>query len=172
MNQRVWSALGLGILGLFALTFTACRPALIVLPPHIHSVALDIVDNHTAKYGLEALTTQSVLREFQTDGRLSLVDEKRADLLVRLSIRQFEREVLLTDKDTNRPQQYRLSIKYDLTAVDQIDHKPLFEDKGRVRSVLYYTSDYIGAIVETEEQALQRLSDDLANSLVRRVIEG
>jgi hypothetical protein len=41
-----------------------------------------------------------------------------------------------------------------------------------VRSVLFYTADYPGAIVETEDQALTRLSEDLALSLVRRVIEG
>lgn len=162
-----WGALLLVLLGL-----GGCRPAVIILPPHIHSVALTAVDNRTSQYGLEALCTQSVMRQFQTDGRLVLVSEEKADLLVKVSIRQYQRDVLIADPKTNRPQQYRLSIQYDLTAVDEIDRKPLFEDKGRVRSVLFYTADYPGAAAETEDQALQRLMDDLAYSLVRRVIEG
>jgi hypothetical protein len=149
-----------------------CRPATIILPPHIHSVGLAVVENQTTQYGLDAICTQAVIRQFSTDGRFLLVTDNQADLVVKMVIRKFERDILLTDVNTNRPQQYRLSIQYDLTATDQIDQRPLFEDRGRVRSVLYYTADYQGAIVETEDQAITRLSEDLALSLVRRVIEG
>jgi hypothetical protein len=149
-----------------------CHPATIILPPHIHTVGLAVVENQTSQYGLEALFTQKVMRQFQTDGRFSLVSDNQSDLVVKLVIRKYEKDILLTDTATNRPQQYRLSVQYDLTATDQIDQRPLFEDKGRVRSVLFYTADYPGAIVETEDQALTRLSEDLALSLVRRVIEG
>jgi len=159
----------------FALTlmgFLGCRPATIILPPHIHSIGLAVVENRTSQYGLEGLCTQAVLRQLQADGRFQLDSDLKADLVVKMVIQKYQREVLLTDAASNRPQQYRLSILYDLTAIDQIDQRPLFEDKGRVRSVLYYTADYPGAIVETEDQALNRLSGDLATSLVRRVIEG
>jgi hypothetical protein len=159
-------------LGLILAGFIGCRPATIILPPHIHSIGLAVVGNQTSQYGLEALCTQAVLRQLQADGRFPLDSDLKADLVVKMVIRQYQREILLTDPTTNRPQQYRLSIQYDLTATDQIDQRPLFEDKGRVRSVLYYTADYPGAIVETEDQALTRLSEDLATSLVRRVIEG
>ena len=158
---------GLTLSGLFG-----CHPATIILPPHIHTVGLGIVNNRTSQYGLESLCTQQVLQELQADGRLRVDSDKSADLVVQLDIRQYQKEVLLTDPATNRPQQYRLSIQYDLTATDKIDQRPLFEDKGRVRSVLYYTSDYQGAIVESEDQAILRLAQDLARSLVRRVIQG
>jgi hypothetical protein len=149
-----------------------CHPATIILPPHIHTIGLSVIENHTSQYGLESVCTQQILQELQADGRLLVVSDKSADLVLKMSIRQYQRDIILTNTTNNRPEQYRLSVVYNLTAIDQIDQKPLFEDNGRVRSVLFCTADYPGAIVETEDQALLRMAQDLAHSLVRRVIQG
>lgn len=173
MFQRYMKTSGWALaFGLMWMGFLGCRPATIILPPHIHSIGLAVVENRTSQYGLDGLCTQAILQQLQADGRFQLDSDLKSDLVIKIVIQKYQKEVLLTDTATNRPQQYRLSLLYDLTATDQIDQRPLFEDKGRVRSVLYYTSDYPGAIIETEDQALTRLSQDLATSLVRRVIEG
>lgn len=160
--------LGLGAL----LILVGCHPAVSILPPHIHTVGVPTADNHTSQYGVETEITSQVIHQFETDGRLVLASDKSADLLVKISVRQYQKDVLLTNTANNRPEQYRLSVVYDLSAVDQVDQRPLFEDKGKTRSVFFNTSDYPGSIVETEDQAFQRLTDDLARSVVRRVIEG
>jgi hypothetical protein len=95
-----------------------------------------------------------------------------ADLTVRIVVKKYLEECILTDTVTNRPKQYRLGIVYDLSASDEVDRHTLLDAVDLAQSVFYYTVDFPGAIVETEDQALVRLAEDLSRSVVRRVIQG
>jgi hypothetical protein len=155
-----------------ACSTAGCRPAAVILPPHIKSVAVDTVENLTSTYGLEARLTQSTVLQFQQDGRLAVTGPGQSDLSVKIVVKKYLKECILTDTATNRPTQYRLSITYDLTGKDQVDKKTLLEAAGLTQSVLYYTPDFTGAIAETEDQALSRLAEDLSRTVARRVIQG
>ncbi len=91
---------------------------------------------------------------------------------MKVVIKQYIKEPVFYDPKTNYVLQYRLSIVYDLAAVDQREKKTFLEDDGKIHSVFYYTPQYIGAITQTEDQALAQLSGDFALVLVRRVLEG
>lgn len=164
------------VFGFAALTLAlfgaGCRPAAVVLPPHIQSVAVPTIENRTSTYGLDALISQRVILQFQQDGRLVVSTPGNADLTVRIVVKKYLEECILTDTVTNRPKQYRLDIIYDLSASDEADNHTLLEATDLGQSVLYYTADFPGAIVETEDQALARLAEDLSRSVVRRVIQG
>ena len=148
-----------------------CHPAAVVLPPHIRTVGISNVENRTSTYGLDSLLTEQTIREFRQDGRLDYVPEGKADLLVNVTVTRYLKESILTDTATNRPKQYRLSITYQLKGVDQVDGRTLFDLTDQGRGVLYYTADFPGALVETEEQAQARLVEDLARAIVRRTLE-
>ncbi|HEY5038282.1 MAG TPA: LPS assembly lipoprotein LptE, partial [bacterium] len=76
------------------------------------------------------------------------------------------------DPKTNVVLQYQLSVVYDIAAVDQREKKTFSEDVGRTSSVYYYTPQYVGAASETKDQAISRMAGDIAQSIVRRVLEG
>jgi len=151
---------------------TGCRPAVVILPPHLKTVAVATFGNRTTNYGLESLLTNQTIRQFQQDGRLSVVSEDSADLLIKAEIRQYNDDVILVDPTTNRPKQYRLTVVYNLTAVDQVDQRALFDETNLAQTVLYYTADFPGAVSMTEDQAREQLAQDLGLSIVRRTIEG
>lgn len=149
-----------------------CRPAVMVVPPHVHSVGVATFENRTTEFGLETLFTNETIRQFQMDGRLPLADPDRADLQVKAVVRQYAEEPIQYDTATNYVLQYRLTVTYDLTALDRKEGCPLVEEKSKARSVFYYTSQYTGAVTETEDQARQRLAEEVGRSTVRKVLEG
>lgn len=158
---------------LLTVTFLAgCHPAVMIVPSYVQTVGVELFQNRTSFFGLENLFTQATIRQFQTDGRLPLEDPSRADLVVKVVIRQLDKIPAYFDPKTNAVLQYRLSVTYDIASVDQKEKKTFFEDNGKVHSYYYYTPDYVGAVNQTEDQAMAQLADDMARTIVRRVLEG
>lgn len=157
---------------LFLLGMAGCHPAALVIPSYIHTVGVEVFKNQTSYFGLETTITQDMIQQFQIDGRLGIESPEKADLVVKGIIRQFIIEPILFDPKTNVVLQYRLSVTFDLTAVDQQEKKTILEDNQRIHSVFYYTQQYAGAIQQTQDQAFAQLANDMAYSSVRRVLEG
>ena len=158
---------------LFGLFFmVGCHPAVLVVPSYVQTIGVELFQNRTSFFGLETLFTQATIRQFQTDGRLPIDDPSRADLVVKVVIRQLDKIPAYFDPKTNAVLQYRLDVTYDIASVDQKEKKTFFEDNGKVHSYYYYTPQYVGAVTQTEEQALAQLADDMARTIVRRVLEG
>ncbi len=151
---------------------SGCRPAVMVVPPHVHNVGVAPFENRTTQFGLETLLTHETIRQFQMDGRLPLADPDQADLQVQAVIRQYAEEPIQYDTATNYVLQYRLTVTYDLLARDRKEGRSLVEEKSKTRSVFYYTVHYTGAVTENEEQALQRLAEEVGRATVRKVLEG
>ena len=164
-GSAIFAAFGIALLA-------GCRPAVMVVPPHIRNVGVETVQNLTTDYGLETLMTEETIRQFQLDGRLPLEDPAHADLQVRMVLRRYSEEPILYDPETNYVLQYRLTVAYDLVGYDRRDGKPLVEEKDKARSVFYYTDRYTGAASETEERARQRLAEETGRSTVRLILEG
>ncbi len=154
------------------LSMLGCHPAALVVPSYLQSVGVYLFENKTSYFGLDTLFTQATIRQFQQDGRLPLVDSDKADLVVKAVIREYIQEPQMYDPKTNYVLQYRLSVVYDLAAVDQQEKKTFVEDNGRIHSIYFYTPQYIGAPSETMDQAVSQLADDAAHTIVRRVLEG
>jgi hypothetical protein len=154
------------------LSLLGCHPAALIVPSYIQNVGVALFENKTSYYGLDTIFTQATILQFQEDGRLPLVDSNQADLVVKATIRQFVIEPQMYDPNTNYVQQYRLSIVYDLAAVDEQEKKAFVEDTGKIHSIFYYTPQYTGAPSETQDQAVSQLAADTALIIVRRVLEG
>jgi hypothetical protein len=157
---------------LFTPVIIGCHPAVMVIPSYIRTVGVEVFKNQTSYYGLETTITQNIIQQFQIDGRLGIENPEKADLVVRGIVRKYIIETILFDPKTNNVLQYRLSVIYDLAALDQQEKKTLFEDNQRIHSIFYYTPEYAGAIQQTQEQVLAQLAKDMAYSSVRRVLEG
>lgn len=160
------------LLAYVATGLAACRPAVMVVPPHVHSVGVATFENRTTEFSLDTLLTNETLRQFQIDGRLPLENPDRADLVVRAVIRGYSREPIQYDPATNYVLQYRLTVTYDLVAFDRQENRSLVEQKDLARSVFYYTEQAAGAVTETLDQARQRLAEEVGRSTVRKVLEG
>jgi hypothetical protein len=155
-----------------AALLAGCSPAVLIVPSYIQNVGVALVQNETSQYGLETLFTQQFIQDFQTDGRLPVANADQADLVVNVTIKKYDEVPILYDPKTNQVLQYRITLAYDMTALDNKLNKTLVEDKDVVHSYFYYTSQYVGAIPLTDAQAQAELADNLGRTIVRRVLEG
>jgi len=162
----------LGALVVPSLFLAGCHPAELVIPSYLHTIGVEPVKNQTSYFGLDTTFTQNLIRQFQVDARLTVDDPQKADLLVKIIIRQYNINPVFFDPKTNMVLQYQLTMTYDIAAIDQVEKKTLLEDTGKNHSVYYYTPQYVGAITETQDQAANRMLGEAAELTVRRVLEG
>lgn len=151
-----------------------CHPAVLVIPSYIRTIGVQPVDNRTSYYGLDTTLTQDLIRELQVDGRVSLEDPDKADMVIKVVLNQFVIEPQMYDPHTNAVLEYRLSLVYDVSAFDAQAKKTFMEETKQIHSIYYYppNNTAAGTITQTQDQARAQLSDDLALILVRRVLEG
>ncbi len=168
MNKYLLSLLS----GAILLGLSGCRPAVLVIPSYIKTVGVDRVDNRTSWFALDTQVKEAILRNFQLDGRVGIEDADKADLVVKVIIREFREDPIFYDPKTNAVQQYQETLVYDIAAVDTQEKKTFLEDNGKNHSIYYYTNYYPGAIQQTRDQAIAQLEDEMARLIVRRVLEG
>lgn len=150
-----------------------------VLPDHVKTVAIETFSNKTAYYGIEEKLTQTIVEEFLREGRLGVAKKEEADSLLSGKIVRYTLEPLSYDEN-DIVEEYRLWIVVDITfkdlKTDQIlwEQKgigPRGEEEGVKRYERYYVTPKAGQMVETEEDALDRLIDRLANDIVYLILK-
>src|SRR5579883_1475547 len=170
--MKKWKAFRWLPIASLLVSMLGCHQAALVVPSYIQNVGVALVENKTSYYGLDTIFTKALIHQFQIDGRLPLVDSDKADLVVKMSIRQYVQEPQMYDPNTNYVLQYRLSIVYDLAAVDEQEKKTFLEDTNKIHSYYFYTPQNTAAPNMTMDQAVSLLADDAAYVIVRRVLEG
>jgi len=139
------------------------------LPGHIKSVAIPLFKNpRTFKYGAERILTDAVIDEFVADGSLDVADENVADSKLTVEIVNYKKEPLSYDVQ-EVVKEYNLAVVISATFTDLTTNQVLWQEPSMYESVSYYA---IGARAETEDEALQRLAEELARKLVNRALQG
>jgi hypothetical protein len=140
------------------------------LPPGIKSVAIPIFENNTLNYGLETLVTSKVVDEFVTDGNLRVKDVRKADSILHGTITNYVQEAASYTVG-EAIQKYRLTMTVAISFEDRVSGEILWSEPNLTYSVTYFPTVSQGN-AETEQDAQQRLAEDIAKEIVRRTIEG
>ncbi len=142
-----------------------------ILPEYIKSIAVNNFSNKTINYGIEEKLTVAVTDEFLRDGRLDITREQSADASLSGVITQYVLEPVSYDEH-DVIEEYKLWVTVDLTFKDLTNGSILWEQQGMQGSVNYFVSSRAGELLETEDEAQDRLVNNLAVDIVRRTIEG
>lgn len=135
----------------------------------IHSISVPVFGNRTYVPRIEALVTDTVIKELQRDGTFTVTSDSRADAVLHAEIggvnrrpaRSVRGNVLATTEFV-----LDLSITYSLTTRDG---KPL----GPGGAISGSTSFFVTSDVNTDErQALPLAAEQAAKSLVAQISEG
>lgn len=149
-----------------------------VLPDHVKTVAVETFSNKTAYYGVEDKLTQAIIEEFLREGRLGIAKKEEADSLLSGEITRYTLEPLSYDEN-DIVEEYRLGVVVDITFTDLKTGQILWEEKGVdprgeelgvKRYERYYVTPKAGHMVETEEDALERLIDRLTKDIVHLIV--
>jgi hypothetical protein len=128
-----------------------------------------VFKNSSSEPNIEKDATDSVRRAFTSDGRLKVVDAKKADLLLRGTLTDYQlRAVAFNTEDS--AEEYIVRIGVQIAAYDRITKKVIFEQKLTTQWNYRPTSNVVGSQLE-KFTALREAYEDLADRLVSVIIE-
>lgn len=141
-------------------------------PEYIKRISIPIFKNTSTRYGLEKELTDKVIHEFIRDGRLKVTGKDRAEAELEGEIISYLKNDLAYNED-GYVTEYQIRILINLKLHDLVGNNIVWEEQ-REESTTYLPqvpgeeeNNY-----ETEAEALDRLIEDLARTVVVRTIEG
>jgi hypothetical protein len=190
-----WTAVGFLALGIVV----SCgeSPLKKTLPDTLTKIAVPAFENKTGQPEVDQRLTEKVIQNFIVDGRLKVVAKEDADAILHGTLQRYDRIVLVRDAD-QVPQQYKLQLMVDLDFVDAKSGNQMWTtrrtvdltpepgkeagkegaewDSTNVSSLREFTTFYVlnnvGMPPEDEGVARDRVLDQMAMHVVRRVVQG
>jgi hypothetical protein len=168
--KRIFSVI-ITALALIAFGGCASYAPNVNLPASMSSIAVPVFVNKTPVYNIEQYVTQKTIDKFLADGRVSVIDEKKADGIVKCRLSKYV--LTSTRVDVNQvPQEYLLRIYVNIYLFDNKAQRLLWKDENIWEETTYFVANNLGMPVEDETIARNRILDKMAERIVRRVIYG
>lgn len=142
------------------------------LPPDVKTVAVPIFVNKSPRYRIEQTLAKAVTREFieRTSYRIT-PDPREADAVLEGTVKDVRAGVVTFDLNTGRATTMQIQVTADVKLVDQHTHKNLFANSNYIFREQYQISPSESGLFEEDQPALERLSRDLARTLVTAILE-
>ncbi len=145
-----------------------------VLPRNIKTIYVETVKNklkvediYAYQQGLEMDITNAVIRRLQQDGNLKVVEQPKADAILKTDLLSFEQEGLRFNQ-LEAVKEYRLYIVVGLKLVDAKTGETLWEEPNFTGDTEYFVSDVTSL---GEQKAALQAVDRLAKNVVDRIVE-
>jgi outer membrane lipopolysaccharide assembly protein LptE/RlpB len=146
-------------------------PQASLLPKTIHTIAIPQFGNNTVQYKLSSYMSEAITREFITRTRYTVVaDPAQADATLYGSIVNYFSNATVSDPTTGRGSGAQLSVQVQIKLVAK-DGKVLFTRPNFGFLDRYEISVLPGQYIDESGATLQRVSRDLAKSVVSAVLE-
>jgi outer membrane lipopolysaccharide assembly protein LptE/RlpB len=142
------------------------------LPPDVKTIAVPAFLNQTRRFRIEQKLARAVTREFieRTEFRIT-PDPSQADAVLRGTVKDVRSGVVAFDLNTGRATTLQIQVITDVQLVDAHTRKVLFSNPNYVFREEYQISQNTTSQFEEDEPALDRLSRDLARTLVTEILE-
>jgi hypothetical protein len=166
---KTWSEKTTGLIGLLLLlSFWGCGYSLegrtVSLPPEIQTIAIPTMTNQTVEPGIENIFTRAMVREFNLDGRLKVVPEKRADSVLQASIQDFTISSISYDS-SGLVLEYRAEVSMGV-ALRRVDTGEILWDAPSLREIQEYR---VVSNVQTNEARKQLALEEISRELAERI---
>jgi outer membrane lipopolysaccharide assembly protein LptE/RlpB len=143
-----------------------------LMPSTVKTVAIPAFENISSRYKLSSWMPRQLTREFIARTRYEVVpEEEQADTVLRGAIIAYNAFPTTFDQVSGRASVVQMSVVVQLSLVERATGKVLFH-----RPALELRERYEGAVdqnafFEESDVALERLSRDLARSVVSAILE-
>jgi outer membrane lipopolysaccharide assembly protein LptE/RlpB len=139
------------------------------LPNHIKTIAIPTFKNSSIEPNIHRDVTDSIRRAFISDGRLKLIDARRADLIIKGTLIKYQLQpVSFSAQDT--VDEYIIRLGVQIKAYDRIKKKLLFKQEFNPQWDYRVTSSVVDS-ESARNTALIRSYNDLADQLVSIIID-
>lgn len=150
---------------LVVLTFSGCGTVGVrTLPPNYQAVFIRVANNSTLEYGAEERLTESLVEEFQRDGRLTQVSDWRdADLVLELNITRYNLRSVALNND-NRTAGRNLEVSVNAGARDPKSGLWVMPEQAFSDSGVFFLSNVPSG--RREDDVYRRIAERIISQLI------
>lgn len=142
------------------------------LPPDIKTIAIPVFVNSTSQYRIEQKVSAAVAREFIERTKYGITsDPAGADALLKGEIKDVRAGVIAFDLATGRATTLQVQVLAQVELIDQHTKRVVFSNHNYTFREEYQVSQSPSALFEEQNPALDRLSRDIARTLVTEILE-
>ncbi len=142
------------------------------LPPDLKTIDVPMFVNETHKFQIEQKLSAAVTRELIERTRFRVLHETAgADAILKGTVKDVRSGVVTFDLTTGRATTLQVQLIADVQLIDLRSKKVLFANPNYIFREEYQVSQNPSGLFEEEEPALDRLSRDLARTLVTDLLE-
>ncbi len=142
------------------------------LPADVKTIAVPIFVNETTRFRIEQRLAAAVTREFIERTKFRITpDSSQADAVLKGSVKDARTGVVTFDLKTGRATTLQIQVTTNIELVDLHTKKVLFSNPNYVFREEYQVSQTTPELFEEDQPALDRLSRDLARTLVTEILE-
>lgn len=144
-----------------------------LLPKTVRTIAIPTFGNLTTRYKISDRLGSAISREFLTRTRYQIVaDPNNADATLRGSVLTYTAFPTVVDQVTGRAAGVQVSVVLQVTLTDRASGKVLFTRANMEVRERYEISIDQAQYFEESETAIDRLSRDVARTIVSAVLSG
>lgn len=142
------------------------------LPPDIKTIAIPSFTNSTRQFMIQQRVTAALTREFIERTKYQITtDPSAADAVLKGDIRDVRSGAIAFDPTTGRATTLQVQVTAQVDLIDQHSKKTVFSNHNFIFREQYQVSQNPAALFEEIDPALDRLSRDLARTLVTEILE-
>jgi len=142
------------------------------LPPDIKTLAIPIFVNESPRFRVEQRLAAAVTREFIARTRFRVTPNPAdADAVLKGTVKEVRSGVLTFDLSTGRATSLQIQVTASVELVDLRSKKVVFANPNYIFREQYQVSQTAPGLFEEDQPALDRLSRDLARTLVTEILE-
>lgn len=142
------------------------------LPPDVKTIAVPAFVNLSSRYKIEQTLARAVTRELMERTRFRVTaDPSQADAVLKGTVKDVQAGVVSFDATTGRANSLQVVVTASVALVDQHSKKVLFSNPNYTFHEEYEISSSNSQLFEEDAPALERLSRDLAKTLVTDILE-
>lgn len=142
------------------------------LPPDIKTIAIPVFTNSTRQFKIEQRVSAAITREFIERTKYQITtDPSVADAVLKGEIKDIRSGVIAFDQTTGRATTLQVQVTAQVDLIHQHSKKSVFSNHNYIFREQYQISQNPSALFEEQDPALDRLSRDLARTLVTEMLE-
>lgn len=143
-----------------------------LLPKTIETVCVPAFGNATTRYKLTDRLPEAITREFISRTRYKVMnDMNQADAILRGTVVNYNAYPVIFDPTSGRASTIQVSVVLAITLTERATGKVLYTRPGLEWKQQYEISVDPRAFVDESDAALERLSRDVARSVVSGILE-
>ena len=142
------------------------------LPPDIKTIAVPVFVNNTRQFRIEQRLAQAVTREFLERTKFRITpDPSQADAVLKGEVKDVRSGVVTYDLQTGRATTMQIQVTANVELVDLHSRKTVFANSNYIFREEYQLNQPTPSTFPEDQPALDRLSRDMARTLVTDILE-